>query len=90
MTLPHLKSIPAGLCKLNRLYSVSQRKLCMYNLPHTDKEVHEAFYGKYNGIFRTCANNVYQASPRGEGPGDEATSTPACVHAEDNYKKTHY
>ena len=35
----------------------------------TDKEVHEAFYGKYNGIFRACANSVYQDSPRGE---DEA------------------
>ena len=30
-------------------------------------------HGKYNRIFRTCANSVYQASPRGEGPGDEAS-----------------
>ena len=37
------------------------------NLPHTDKEVHEAFYGKYNGIFRAYVNSVYQASPRGGG-----------------------
>ena len=37
-----------------------------------DKEVHEAFYGKYNGIFRACTSSVYQASPWGEGPGDEA------------------
>ena len=38
-----------------------------------DKEVHEALNGKYNGIFRACANSVYQASPwGGEGPGDEA------------------
>ena len=29
--------------------------------------MHEAFYGKYNGIFRACANSVYQASPRGGG-----------------------
>jgi len=36
--------------------------------------VHEAFYGKYNGLFRACANSVYQASPRGEGPGNEAIS----------------
>ena len=36
--------------------------------------MHEAFYGKYNGIFRACANSVYQASPRGEGPGNEATA----------------
>ena len=28
-----------------------------------DKEVHEAFYGKYNGVFCTCASSVYQASP---------------------------
>ena len=37
--------------------------------------MHEAFYGKYNGIYRACANSVYQASPRGGGPGDEATAT---------------
>ena len=36
--------------------------------------MHEAFYGKYNGIFRACASSVYQASPRGEGPGDEANA----------------
>ena len=38
-------------------------------------------YGKYTlfyespknwGCLRTCASSVYQASPRGEGPGDEA------------------
>ena len=42
-----------------------------------DKEVHEAFYRKYNGIFCTCANSVYQASPwgGGEGPGDDARLT---------------
>ena len=34
-----------------------------------DKEVHEAFYGKYNGIFYACVSSVYQTSPRGEGPG---------------------
>ena len=37
--------------------------------------MHKAFYGKYNRIFHTCANSVYQASPRGrggEGPGEEA------------------
>ena len=34
--------------------------------------MHKAFYGRCNGIFRACANSVYQASPRGEGPGDEA------------------
>ena len=38
-----------------------------YNPPHMDKEVNEAFYGKYNGIFRACVNSVYQASPRGGG-----------------------
>ena len=38
--------------------------------------MHEAFYGKYNGIFRVYVNSVYQASPRGEWPGDEATSCP--------------
>ena len=32
--------------------------------------MHKAFYGKYNGIFRACANSVYQASPWW-GPGDE-------------------
>ena len=36
--------------------------------------MHKAFYGKYNGIFRACVNSVYQASPRGEGPGDEVNS----------------
>ena len=35
--------------------------------------MHGAFYGKYNGIFRACANSVYQASPWGEGPVDEAS-----------------
>ena len=39
-----------------------------------DKEVHKAFYRKYNVIFRAATNSVYQASPRGEGPGDEATT----------------
>ena len=43
----------------------------------TDKELHKVLYGKCNGIFRACANNVYQASPRGGGggggPGNEAT-----------------
>ena len=34
--------------------------------------MYEAFYGKYNGIFCACANSVNRASPRGEGPGDEA------------------
>ena len=37
--------------------------------------MHEAFYGKYNGLFRACANSVYQAYPRGEGPGNEAISS---------------
>ena len=37
-----------------------------------DREVHEALYGKYDRIFRACANSVYQAYPQGEGPGDEA------------------
>ena len=32
-----------------------------------DKEVHKAFYGKYNGIFRACANSVYQVSSWGGG-----------------------
>ena len=63
MILPRLKSsIPAGFCKLNRRWSLVQRKLCIlgyYDLPHTDKKVHEAFYGKYNGIVRACANSVY-------------------------------
>ena len=36
--------------------------------------MHEAFYGKYNGIFCACASSVYQAFPWGEGPGDEATT----------------
>ena len=40
-----------------------------------DKEVHKAFYGKYNGIFCACVSSVYQTSPGGEGPGDEATYT---------------
>ena len=38
--------------------------------------MHEAFCGKNNGLFRTCANSVYQASFRGGeggGPGNEAT-----------------
>ena len=36
--------------KLNCHWSLVQRKLCIlgqYILPHTDKEVHEPFYGKY-------------------------------------------
>ena len=32
-------------------------------------QVHEAFYEKYTGIFRTCVNSVYQASPQGWGGG---------------------
>ena len=40
------------------------------------REVHEVFYGKYNGIYRACANSVYQASPGG-GPGDEAKAQPS-------------
>ena len=32
----------------------------------TDKEVHEAFYGKYNGIFRACANSVYVTCQNGD------------------------
>ena len=39
----------------------------------TDKEVDKVLYGKCNRIFHVCTNNVYQASPRGEGPGNEAT-----------------
>ena len=39
-----------------------------------DKKVHEAFYEKYNGVFCACANCVYQASPRGGGPGNDAKS----------------
>ena len=40
--------------------------------------MHEAFYRKYNEMFRACAcaNSVYQASPRGEGPGDEVNPNP--------------
>ena len=47
--------------------------------------MHDVFYGKYNGIYRACANRLYQASPRGgggggggggEGPGDEARIDP--------------
>ena len=30
-----------------------------------DKQVHEAFYVKYNGIFCACASSVYQTSPWG-------------------------
>ena len=33
--------------------------------------MHEAFYGKNNGVFRVCANSVYQASPRGGGAGEQ-------------------
>ena len=33
-----------------------------------------------NGIFRTCANSVYQASPWWEGPGGKARG----VHAMNN------
>ena len=29
--------------------------------------MHEAFYGKYNGILCVCANSMYQVSPRGGG-----------------------
>ena len=48
-------SIPAGLCKLNHGWNLSSVFL-------VSKEVHEAFYGKYNGIFCAYANSVYQAS----------------------------
>ena len=62
--MPRLKSsIPAGFCKLHC------KLLLEYNLPHTDKEMHKAFYGKYNRVFCTCTNSVYQASPRGGGGG---------------------
>ena len=33
------------------------------------KEVHEAFYRKYNGIFYACANSVYTRSLLGGGEG---------------------
>ena len=67
--LPRLKSsIPAAFCKLHCKLSLE------YNLLHTDKEMHKAFYGKYNRVFRTCTNSVYQASPQGEGPGNDAKS----------------
>ena len=40
--MPRLKSsIIAGFCKLHCKLSLE------YNLPHTDKEMHKAFYGKY-------------------------------------------
>ena len=40
--------------------------------------MHEAFYGKYNGIFRACADSVYQASPRG---GRGLGTRLVCVYA---------
>ena len=42
--------------------------------------MHEAFYEKYDGIFCTCANSVYQTSPREGGGGgavDKANSDDA-------------
>ena len=49
MILPHLKSsIPAGFCKLKCRWSLFERKLCIlgqYHFQHTNKGVHEAFYG---------------------------------------------
>ena len=56
------KYIPAGFCKLNRRWNLSQEN--SVTLVSTDKEVHKAFYRKYNGIFHACANSVQQASPR--------------------------
>ena len=32
-----------------------------------DKEVHEAYYRKYNGMFCACASSVYQAFLWGGG-----------------------
>ena len=34
--------------------------------------MHEAFYGKYNGIFRAWVNRCTRPLLGGEGPGDEA------------------
>jgi len=74
LVLPHLRSgISAGFCKLNRLWSLFQRKLCILNLSHTDTEVHKAFYGKYNrmNISRAvCTRPLLE----GKGLGDEATT----------------
>ena len=72
LVLPHLRSsISAGFCKLNRLWGLFQRKLCILNLPHTDTEVHKAFYGKYNRMSisymrKQCAPGL---SSRGRGLG---------------------
>ena len=52
-----------------------------YNLLHMDKEVHKGFYGKHNGIFRTCTNSIYQASPR-QGVGLDKPSVYDTVSTE--------
>ena len=38
--------------------------------------MHDVLYGKYDGIFRACANSVYQASPRGRGLGMRLKTDP--------------
>ena len=38
-----------------------------------DKVSTQSFYRKCNRILHICTNSEYQASPRGEGPGDEAS-----------------
>ena len=40
-----------------------------------DKEVHEAFYGKYNEIFCKCTNSVYQTCPEVGGGGEVGGGT---------------
>ena len=72
MILLRLKSsIPAGFYKFNHHWSLVEKKtvfLVIIIFSHMDKEVHEAFYGKYNRIFRACATRPLL----GGGAGNEA------------------
>ena len=70
-------SIPPQFCKLNsRLESSSKKALYSWlvNLPHTDKEVYKAFYGKIFCAAQTvCTRPLLGGGGGGERPGDEVT-----------------
>ena len=71
----------AEFCKLNRCWRLFQKVLYswLYNLLHTDKELYEVYYGKYNGMFhvrmhKPCVPDL----SLGGGAGDEASQTRVC------------
>ena len=69
-------SIPAGFFKLNRLWSLVQRKLCIlgkYNLPHTDKNCTKLFMENIMKYFTHAQTVCTRPLLRGGGgPGAKA------------------